>query len=130
MSRSPSERFSLAWLWKWLLAAYALALVVGTHLPPAAIRVPIERTDKLLHFSAYAGLAFLLAIAWETSTGRLNGRHLRLLWMAIALFAVLDEVTQLLVGRDATAGDWLADVLGAALGLVVFRVWQRWVGYT
>lgn len=128
MSRPPAKKFDPPWLWQPLLAAYTLALVVGTHLPPATLRVPIERTDKLLHFGGYAGLAFLLAMTWETSTGRLNGRHLRLLWLVIALFAAVDEVTQLLVGRDATSGDWLADILGAALGLVVFRVWQRRLG--
>ena len=128
MSLPPNEKHDWAWLWKWLAMAYLAALVVGTHLPPTAVRVPPTLSDKLLHFGAYAGLAFLLAMAWETSTGRLNGRHLRLLWAAIAMFAMLDEVTQLLVRRDAELLDWTADAIGAAVGLAVFRVWQRWLG--
>lgn len=128
MSPPPNEKYDWSWLWKWLAGAYFLALVVGTHLPPPALRVKLDQSDKLLHFVAYAGLAFLAAMAWETSTGRLNGRHLRILWLAIAAFAVVDELTQLLVGRDAEFGDWLADGVGAAVGLVVFRVWQRWLG--
>lgn len=128
MSRSPSEKLDLGWTWKWLLAAYGVALVVGTHLPPNVAQLPIDHTDKLWHFGGYLGLAFLLAASWQASSGRLNGRHLRLLWGAIAVFAATDEVTQLLVGRDASVGDWLADMLGAATGLILFRVWQRWVG--
>ena len=128
MSDSPTEKLDLAWLWKLLLGVYWIALVVGTHLPPAVVQLPPDQSDKLWHFGGYLGLAFLLASAWQASSGRLNGRHLRLLWIAIAVFAVADELTQLLVGRDASAGDWLADVLGAATGLILFRVWQRWVG--
>jgi VanZ family protein len=128
MSNPPTEKYDWSWLWKWLAGAYFLALVVGTHLPPPIVGVRIEQSDKLLHFGAYAGLAFLLAMAWETSTGRLSGRHLRLLWVAIAVIASLDEVTQLLVRRDANVLDWIADILGAATGLVVFRAWQRWAG--
>lgn len=128
MTRSPLEKLDLPWLWKGVALAYLVALVVGTHLPPAAVRMPPSLSDKLLHFGAYAGLALLFAVAWETSTGRLNGRHLRILWVAIAALAVVDEVTQLLVDRDAEFGDWLADAAGAAVGLLVFRVCQRWFG--
>jgi VanZ family protein len=126
MSDSPLKKLDLAWLWKLLLGMYWIALVIGTHLPPAAVKLPHDQSDKLWHFGGYLGLAFLLAAAWQASSGRLNGRHLRLLWGAIAVFAALDEVTQLLVGRDASVGDWLADVLGAAIGLIVFRALQRW----
>jgi VanZ family protein len=127
MSSPPSRKLNLAWLWKLALAGYALALVVGTHLPPTFKGIPRDNSDKLWHFGAYLGLAWLLAIAWETSTGRLNGRHLRLLWVAIAIFGAVDEVTQLLVDRDATVGDWAADAAGAAVGLILFRACQRWV---
>jgi VanZ family protein len=110
--------------WRVLLAGYWLALVVGTHLPPTFAGLPGERSDKLVHLAAYAGLAWLLAVAWQSSTGRLNGRHLRFAWLAIASFAAADEITQLLVGRSASVGDWLADAAGAAVGLAVFRACQ------
>jgi VanZ family protein len=42
------------------------------------------------------------------------------------MFAMVDEVTQLLVRRDAELLDWTADAIGAAVGLAVFRAWQRW----
>jgi hypothetical protein len=38
---------------------------------------------------------------------------------AIALFALLDESTQPMFGRAAEPFDWVADVIGAAIGLVV-----------
>lgn len=126
MSDSFSERRDFAWLWKLLLGVYWVALMAGTHLPPSVIKPPPQLTDKLWHFGGYMILAFLLAAAWQAASGRLNGRHLRLLWIAIAVFAVVDEVTQAFVGREPSARDWLADVAGAAVGLMVFRAWQQW----
>jgi len=112
-------------MWKVLLAGYWLALVVGTHLPPKFPGLPSERSDKLAHFGAYMGLAWLLSMAWQSSTGRLNGRHLWFAWMAVILVAAADEMTQPLIGRVASRGDWLADAVGAAVGLAVFWASQR-----
>jgi VanZ family protein len=39
------------------------------------------------------------------------------------MYAAADELTQLLVGRTASVGDWLADAAGAALGLAFFAAW-------
>jgi VanZ family protein len=117
-----------ATIWRVLLAGYWLALAVGTHLPPTLAGMPGDFTDKLVHAAAFAVLAWLLAMAWQNSAGRLNGRHLQFAWLAVVLYGAADELTQLLVGRSATMGDWLADAVGAALGLVIFSVWQRKAG--
>lgn len=117
-----------ATIWRGLLAGYWLALFVGTHLPPTFPGLPGDNSDKLVHAAAFAVLAWLLATAWQSSVGRLNGRHLRFTWLAVVLYSAADELTQLLVGRSATLGDWLADAVGAALGLVIFAVGQRKAG--
>lgn len=122
------QKLDAATIWRVLLAGYWLALFVGTHLPPTFPGLPGDNSDKLVHAAAFAGLAWLLATAWQSSVGRLNGRHLRFAWLAVVLYGAADELTQLLVGRSATMGDWLADAAGAALGLVIFAVWQRKAG--
>lgn len=126
MTDSKSSRLVGVAIWWLLFAGYWLALFVGTHLPPTFRGLPPQDTDKWVHFAAYAGLAFLLAMAWQHSTGMLNRRHLRFAWLAIGAFAAIDEITQLVVGRSASVNDWLADAAGAALGLVIFWMWQRW----
>jgi VanZ family protein len=126
MTDTPPRLPLAAILWKLLLAGYVLALVVSTHLPPSFPLLPPEGTDKLAHFGAYAALAWLLAMAWESSTGRLNGRHLRFAWLAIVLFAMGDEITQPWFGRDADVFDWLTDAVGAATGLAMFVFTRRW----
>jgi VanZ family protein len=117
---NPVHRPKLATCSKIALAAFWLALIVITHIRPNAGFQPPRGSDKLAHLGAYAALAFLIATTWQLNAGVLTGRHLFLVWLAAAIYGVLDEVTQLAVGRDCTLGDWTADALGAAAGLLVF----------
>ncbi len=100
-----------------LLIAYWLAMFVATHVP----RVPRELSlmpggDKSQHLIAYAGLAFL--IGSRQSFGDSLGRKRALFVFGIvALYGVIDELTQIPVGRTADVYDWLADVTGAVVGL-------------
>jgi VanZ family protein len=111
---------------KIVLAGYVLVLLTATHLPPTvSLLLPEEdNLDKLYHFTAYSILAGFLATAWQFASGVLTGRHLRWVWFAVAIFAALDEITQIPVGRDCDFWDWTADVIGAATGLLVFA-WLR-----
>ena len=98
-----------------LLAAYWLALFVATHIP----RVPQELTlpggDKWQHFVAYAGLAFLLAFR-QSFGALLTWKRAAAVVGIVALYGVVDELSQIPVGRHADLLDWLADVIGASGG--------------
>ena len=120
------NRFSIAAISKLLLAGYVLALVTGTHIPltEPLLKVEFDNLDKVLHFSAYAVLAFLLATVWQLSSGILTTRHLVWAWLALVTFGAMDELTQPLVNRDCSFWDLTADALGAATGLAAF-VWVR-----
>lgn len=104
-----------------ILAAYWVALFVLTHIP-IKIRVPVTNWDKAAHVVAYAGLSFLLACV--LSRPDRSAIRLCVAVLAMALFyGAADELIQALIpGRTADWKDWLADVLGAVIGLVVFRV--------
>jgi len=41
--------------------------------------------------------------------------------LACAVYGVLDEVTQIPVGRSCDLYDWFADVIGIAVGILAFR---------
>lgn len=112
-------------LWQIVLAGYWLALVAGTHVPAEFPALPSGRADKLAHFVAYAVLAGLLAMTWQRSAGWLTGRHLRWAWIVLVVYAALDELTQIPVGRTASALDWAADALGALVGLMLFWWWTH-----
>ena len=117
----------------WVAVALWLALQVTlTSLPgkeiPISLPHPLDWTG---HFMLYAGLGALLARA-----AALHGWPMRrLVWLGVLLsaWAALDEVHQLFIpGRDAEVTDWVADTLGASLGLfagirLMSSRWVRWL---
>ena len=112
-------------IWRWFLVGYWVAICVATHVPSNVVALPGRFTDKPVHALMFAVLSWLLAMAWERSTGKLNARHLRNAWVLLVLYAAADELTQPWFGRTASFGDWLADGVGVTAGLLVFCAWQR-----
>ena len=119
------SRSTLATLSKMALALYWLALFTATHWLVTPKLGPVDVNDKIEHALAYAILAFLIATTWELAVGRLNGRHLGLVWLGVVVYGALDELTQILVGRDCSFWDWAADGLGAAIGILIFVALRR-----
>ena len=120
------------WNWRWisgcLLAAYWLALFIGTHVPRPPELLTIEHGDKYLHTSAYAGLAVLCG--WYLATrGTLVAWHYGATFIVLAVYGAADELLQVPVNRHADVADWLADAGGVMLGLTVFwlmtATWRR-----
>lgn len=101
----------------WILVIFGLSS--WPDLGPPDVRVP--GSDKIVHAGEYAILGFLFARARlrNASTGR-----------SAAAGAVLGVVVGILdewyqsgtPGRDSSAYDALADLVGATLGAVAFRV--------
>jgi VanZ family protein len=107
-------------IWQFALAGFWLALFVSTHLPSNLPILPKSGVDKVVHFTAFAILASLLAMTWQLSAGHLTARHLVVVWIVLVVYAALDELTQIPVGRECSIWDWTADALGVALALVLF----------
>jgi VanZ family protein len=112
-------------LWQIALAGYWLVLFISTHLPREFPSIPGDGKDKWVHVGAFAVLAWLLAMAWEQTTGRLRASHLIAAWVVLAGYAAIDELTQIPVGRTASYADWMADAAGAAIGLFAFAMLRR-----
>lgn len=99
-----------------LLAVYWLVMFAATHLPQAAMP-QTTLGDKTEHFIAYGVLGFLLATWLALAKPRV--RHPMIIALAITLiYAAVDELTQPIVNRHADLRDWLADAIGAALGVL------------
>lgn len=101
------------------MVTYTIALVVGTHLPQAAL-VEFSGHDKPIHFLAYAGLGLLVlaygAARWGMSRKRLCG-----IVIGLGVFAALDELTQSYVpGRYPNIDDWYADTTGVVSAVMVW----------
>ena len=93
----------------WVIAA------VGTHLPPRRLG-HIGIGDKVLHVAVYFVLSYLLTLTLGLS-GMAWRRRILTVILILPIYAILDELTQPLVGRSADLRDFLADMLGVAIGL-------------
>lgn len=73
-------------------------------------------SDKLVHVSLFALLGCLAVRGWPRAPQR---------WLPVGsllLFGLLTEVLQTQIpGRSASLADWLADALGLAVGMLLWR---------
>ena len=101
-------------------------MFAGTHLPIATTPTDDPYSlDKLEHIAAFALLAVLLC-----GLGAAFGFKSRTLcigtFLVIALYGILDEASQALVShRKPDVLDWLADMVGAAVGIAAFWFFCR-----
>ncbi len=98
------------------LVFYWVLLFVGTHVPADRVFIPLRLSDKAIHAFAFAGLAFLIAWAVPTNDAKLNQNTLLACYIAV-VYAALDELLQIPVGRTADWMDFVADCFGVCLGL-------------
>ena len=99
------------WLPPVLWAAVILVLTSLPAPPDAPARVP--HLDKLVHFLLYAAQGWLVTRALRTR------RPLSLLvaLLGIAVFAAFDEWHQRFFLREPDMVDWIADMIGASVGI-------------
>lgn len=97
---------------------------VVPEISPEALDRTVFTVRKAAHATEYAILAILVWIALRRPTTAPN--PWRLAWALTAAYAITDEVHQTLVpGRTGTATDVALDAAGAALGLLLIRLWAR-----
>lgn len=97
-----------------LLIAIWLILVILTHIPVPQSVQGLGVSDKLIHLIGYFPLGLLLPVC------RVRGcQKWWVCLLVIAGYGVLDELFQIPVGRTASVLDWVADVVGAGLGIAV-----------
>jgi len=106
------------------VVTFWLALFAATHVPrvPAALHMP--GADKWQHTLAYAALACLLA-ALKSFRRPFTARLALSVAAVVIAYGIVDELTQIPVGRDAEFNDWLADCLGASLGVSLYAGVRR-----
>jgi VanZ family protein len=95
-------------------AAWAAVLFLLSAVPDLRVGTGIPFGDKLGHLTLYAVLG--LALAWGRWRAQVPIPHILLLAIG-ALYGMTDEVHQMFVpGRQPDFADWVADVIGLAIG--------------
>ena len=77
----------------------------------------LEGSDKLVHFIAFAALAFPLA-----RTGRVG---LLPVFIGASAFGGAIELIQPSFNRSADVNDWVADIVGVVLGIGLGLLYRR-----
>ncbi|QIQ87520.1 VanZ family protein [Erythrobacter sp.] len=110
MIQNPHKLFQAAF-WGALCSAFALAIMPE----PPGVLAAVD--DKLQHLLAFLILGALAALAYP-------GVRLILLLLGLAVFGGLIEGVQASpqIGRTPDIVDWLADLLGASIGLLVAAI--------
>ena len=94
-----------------------LTLTVAMLWPMEAPSPAPEGSDKLVHFVAFAVLAFPLA-----RTGRIG---LLPVFIGASAFGGIIELIQPSFNRSADLNDWVADVVGVILGIGCGLLYRR-----
>jgi len=104
--------------WQWIWPVILAGLIVAASHQSTVTGPQIPHLDKLIHFSVYGLLATLicrLGHGWRAAAWAL---------MLASAFGATDEWHQSFVpGRSSEVADWLADTLGAAVAVLLYRGW-------
>lgn len=107
------------------LIIYWLIIFIGTSLPSTSYVDVFEISDKLKHFSAYLVLAILLALNlhFQAKWKGIAQNYLISTFIICTFYGLIDEIHQMLVpNRSAEFLDWLADLSGTLIGILVIRI--------
>ncbi|MGC9394649.1 MAG: VanZ family protein [Anaerolineae bacterium] len=98
-----------------VLALYVLVVIFVSLLPSKGIS--LWNIDKMGHFLAYAGMAILALMTFNSETTRILA-----LLSAIALGAALEWAQSFVPGRDMSLIDGIANTLGILSGTLLFHL--------
>ncbi|MHC5110252.1 MAG: VanZ family protein [Planctomycetota bacterium] len=118
--RQVTIRRLVVWIGYWL------GMIVLLHAPwPRGAEPPTPGADKVVHFSLYFCLV-ILCFRWLASWRSVVPVVLAGVLLFHLVFAVIDELTQPWTGRTASFTDYLADVLGIIVAVLVARlIWRN-----
>ena len=104
-----------------LVPAVAVVIAIATfsHRPHGGLPMGLKQGtgDKLVHAAAYAVLSWSLMLA----LGGIARRPSLWVWVLVVvmLLGAADEWTQQYVGRSCSVSDWLANIGGACMAVVL-----------
>lgn len=91
-----------------------------THIPAKEMPA-ITISDKTLHFVGYFVLGSLMLLTMAGYGASLLRRTLTVVCTMMA-YAAIDEITQPLVNRHCSLGDWGADIVGAVAAVLLIEI--------
>lgn len=108
------HKLAMSWLW---IGVGLCALVLYMAIRPSNGAPPLfPGFDKVMHASVFAVLG-----SWFAALS-VAPKRWPLVALALAAFGAAIEGLQALTGRDPSVWDWVADMVGIAIGITLLRV--------
>jgi hypothetical protein len=115
---------------RWAFLSYWVLIFIATHVPrlgglASGWLFGIPHFDKVVHFGMFAGWMGLSFWLLRTCYERPRKAAVAGLFVAGALYAAFDELSQPLVGRDTSLADFCADIGGLTVAWLLIALSQR-----
>jgi len=101
---------------------YWIVLFIATTIPAPALPDILDFSDKIKHFIAYTGFAFLLSLSLHFQEKYKKFARYFFIYaiIIVAIYGALDEIHQSFVpNRMCEFLDWVADVFGGLAGATI-----------
>jgi VanZ family protein len=109
---------------------FCLGIFIESSFPTEAYpKIEFELSDKIIHFGIYFALflAFYYSFNNQTKYLLLNKYSLFMALAFTSIYGASDELHQYFVpGRSCDIFDWLADVVGAILGVIFILIYKKY----
>ncbi len=107
-------------IFTFILIVYLTALFISTHIPVPDWARQMEMSDKIMHFAGYMvlSLLFWLSISYEAKALWTRFRPW-LLSVILILYGIVDEISQPFMNRSTDIGDFAANLVGIASGMLL-----------
>ncbi len=109
-----------AWL---AVAVWMTVTVILSTFQLEDLQPNLPDADKIGHAAVYVVLGFLCAVAWHRH-GSSHSAVLERSMALVLLYGALMEFLQSFVGRDPSMADWIADGVGALVGIGFWKAWR------
>jgi len=130
MKNTPFQVISSVSFRRFAAVVIYIGILVGSSIPGHKIPTVFQLTpDKLIHCLEYFIFGFLV-IRWVVVEFKTSFFFQVVITLALgAVAAMADELYQHLTpGRTPDVWDWCLDVVGIALSILIFRLFQNKVG--
>lgn len=114
---------------RWSLILYWIVMFTSTHWPELDEYLPYigpyDYLDSVVHAVIYAG--WIGMWWWFLSVENQRISRVVIVWLLVGgvIWAGFDELSQAIVARTPDINDFLCDLLGMVLAVMVLSRWQR-----
>ena len=111
----------------WILLVLYLCTIPGDKIPSSSFLDKIH-ADKIVHLGLFGCTVLLLCIGYYLSKGHVSQLTLIFIVIAASVYGLVIEYIQKFwaVHRSFDMSDVAADIVGAILGVIAFKLVRKW----